>query len=157
MKKNVLIIGLVGMVAMLFAVSAWAEDKASKEECIAKANKAAELVQSAGLETALETINDKNGPFVWKDTYVFVLDLGSTEIAAHPIKPGLIGKNLMALKDVNGKMFFAEFVNTAKNGGEGWVSYMWPKPGEKTPSPKVTYVYRVPGSDAVMLAGVYED
>ncbi len=157
MKKNILYFLFVGMVAMVFAVSAWAEDKSTKEECIAKAKEAAELVQSAGVDTALETINDENGPFVWKDTYVFVLDLASNKIAAHPIKPGLIGKNLMALKDVNGKMFFAEFVNTAKNGGEGWVSYMWPKPGEETPSPKVTYVYRVPGSDAVMLAGVYED
>ena len=75
---------------------------------------------------------------------------------AHPIKPGLIGKNLMAAKDLNGKTFFAEFVNKAKNEGEGWVSYMWPKPGEKKPSPKVTYVEKVPGENVAMLAGIYE-
>jgi len=157
MKKNMLYSMVVVMAVLAFAVYAGAGDKATKDECVAKAKEAAKLVQDAGVEEALNQVNDKTGPFVWKDTYVFVLDLDSTKIAAHPIKPNLIGKNLMALKDVNGKMFFAEFVNTAKNGGEGWVSYMWPKPGEKKPSPKVTYVYRVPGANMVMLAGVYEN
>jgi len=157
MRKNVFCLVLAIMAVCAFTVSVGAGEKATKDECVAKTKEAAKLFQEAGVEEALNEINDKTGPFVWKDTYVFALNLDSTKIAAHPIKPGLIGKNLMALKDVNGKMFFAEFVNTAKNGGEGWVSYMWPKPGEKKPSPKVTYVYRVPGANMVMLAGVYEE
>ena len=60
------------------------------------------------------------------------------------------------LKDVNGKMFFAEFVNVAKDKGEGWVDYMWPKPGDKTPVPKVTYVYKVPDFPVAVAAGIYE-
>lgn len=156
MRKNVLCFVFVGMVAMAFAAHVWARDKATKDECVTKAKEAAKLVQEAGLETALETLNDKNGPFVWKDTYVFCIDLEKQYNIAHPIKPGLIGKNLMGIKDVNGTMFFAEFINKAKNEGEGWVSYMWPKPGEKKPSPKVTYVYKVPGENVAMLAGIYE-
>lgn len=156
MKKNVLCFVFVGMVAMAFAANVWAEDKATKDECVAKAKEAAQLVQEVGLEPALETLNDKSGPFVWKDTYVFCIDLDKQYNVAHPIKPGLIGKNLMGIKDVNGTMFFAEFINKAKNEGEGWVSYMWPKPGEKKPSPKVTYVYKVPGENVAMLAGIYE-
>lgn len=136
-----------------FAVAA---DKATKDECVTKCKEAAAMVQEKGLDATLEVINDKNGPFVWKDTYVFCLDLNKTCNIAHPIKPKLIGKNLMAAKDANGKLFFAEFINVAKNKGEGWVSYMWPKPGEKKPSPKVAYVYKVPGEDVAMLAGIYE-
>ena len=145
------------LAAVAFAGTGWAGDTATRDECVAKAKEAAQLVKDVGLDQALTQINDKTGPFVWKDTYVFTVDLDKTMVIAHPIKPGLIGKNLMALKDVNGKMFFAEFINTAKNGGEGWVSYMWPKPGEKQPSPKVTYVYKVPGANTVMLAGTYEN
>ena len=157
MRKKGIVAVLAVLVVAAFAVTGWADGKATKDECVAKAKEAAQLVRDVGLDEAIKKINDKSGPFVWKDTYVFTVDLDKTMVIAHPIKPGLIGKNLMALKDVNGKMFFAEFINTAKNDGEGWVDYMWPKPGEKAPSPKLTYVYKVPGGNAAMLAGVYAD
>ena len=31
--------------------------------------------------------------------------------------------------------------------GHGWVNYVWPRPGQTTPSPKSTYVVRVIGPD----------
>lgn len=156
MKKRILTSMLIVCVSIVFAGFAVAADKATKDECMAKCKEAAAMVKEKGLEATLETINDKNGPFVWKDTYVFCLDLDKTCNVAHPIKPKLIGKNLMAAKDANGKLFFAEFINVAKGKGEGWVSYMWPKPGEKTPSPKLAYVYKVPGQNVAMLAGIYQ-
>lgn len=158
MKKQNLLFG-VAVAAVLFVTCvsfAWAGEKATKEECMAQCKKAAALVKDIGLEATLKKVQDKNGPFVWKDSYIFCLDLEKTCNVAHPIKPGLIGKNLMAAKDVNGKMFFAEFINLAKGTGQGWVSYMWPKPGQQTPSPKVTYIYKVPGKPFAMLAGIYE-
>ncbi|MCP4020363.1 MAG: sodium:calcium antiporter [Desulfobacteraceae bacterium] len=133
-----------------------AQESATKEECIKMTKAAGDMVKKKGLDAALVAINDKNGPFVWKDTYVFCINMESQTVVGHPIKPGLIGKNLMGIKDVNGKMFFSEFVNVAKNKGEGWVDYMWPKPNEKKPSPKVSYIYRVPGEDLLMAAGTYE-
>ena len=50
----------------------------------------------------------------------------------------------------------AEFINVAKGKGAGWVDYMWPKPGEKKPSLKTTYVYKVPGESVIMAAGIYK-
>jgi cytochrome c len=32
---------------------------------------------------------------------------------------------------------------------------MWPKPGKRSPSKKVTYIYRVPSQDLLVGAGVY--
>jgi hypothetical protein len=32
---------------------------------------------------------------------------------------------------------------------------MWPKPGKTTPSKKISYIYRVPGHDVFVGAGVY--
>ena len=155
MKKSIQTTAIVLILITCFAALAWAEG-ATKEEVVAKCEAAGKLVKEKGLEMASQAIGDKEGPFVWKDTYVFCLDLNKTCNIAHPIKPKLIGKNLMAAKDANGELFFAEFINVAKNKGEGWVSYMWPKPGEKKPSPKVAYVYKVPGEDVAMLAGIYE-
>src|SRR5271166_6430096 len=77
---------------------------------------------------------------------------------AHPIKPDLIGKNLLETPDKgpDKKLFFKEFVALAKSKGEGWVDYMWPKPGKDAPSKKLSYIYRVPGKDVFVGAGVYE-
>jgi len=47
-------------------------------------------------------------------------------------------------------------VNLAKDRGEGWVEYMYPKPGEEAPSKKISYVYRVPGQNLFVGAGIYE-
>jgi signal transduction histidine kinase len=144
------------LIALLFSTTVIAGEDATKDECVAKTKAAAQLFQEKGLDAALEQINNKTGPFVWKNSYVFCIDLDKQCNIAHPITPALIGKNLMGAKDVNGKMFFAEFISTAKNQGEGWVSYMWPKPGETTPSLKSTFIYRVPGQNVAMLAGIYE-
>jgi signal transduction histidine kinase len=144
------------LIALLVATTVIAAEDATKEECLAKTKEAAQLVKEKGLEAALEKINDKAGPFVWKNSYVFCIDLEKQCNIAHPVTPALIGKNLMGAKDVNNVMFFAEFISVAKTQGEGWVSYMWPKPGETAPSKKATFVYRVPGQNVAMLAGIYE-
>lgn len=157
MKKS-FIVRLVVSVFMVVFVSVscgWAET-ATKEECIAKTKEAGALAASEGGDAAFAKVNDPKGPFVWKDSYVFALDMATGMVAAHPIKPKLIGKKLTGLKDIKGKMFFVEFIKVGKEKGEGWVSYWWPKPGEKKPSPKNTYVYRVPDTNILMLAGVYE-
>lgn len=155
MKKNLLKV-LVFMFAVSIIGTAGAGDFATKDECVAKCKEAAAMVKNKGLDAALSAVGDKAGPFVWKDSYVFCIDLEKKANVAHPIKPKLVGKNLMHVKDVNGKLFFAEFVNVAKSKGEGWIDYMWPKPGEKKPIQKSTYVYKVPGTSVFMAAGSYQ-
>ncbi|MEA2101450.1 MAG: cache domain-containing protein [Thermodesulfobacteriota bacterium] len=153
MKK---IISVLVVMMVFMGMQALAADMATKQECMDKCKAASDLVQKVGLDEALVTLNDKNGPFVWKDTYVFCVDMDRATVLAHPIKPVLIGKDLIGMKDANGKMFFVEFIETAKNDQQGWVEYMWPKPGEDTSSPKDTYVYRVPGRDILVAAGIYK-
>lgn len=143
-------------VCFLFSSPVMAEEKATKEECIAKTKEAAALVKEIGLPAVLEKLNDPQGPFVWKDTYVFCINSETGVMLAHPVTPKLIGKMLKGIKDSKGKMFFIQFINMGNDHGEGWVSYMWPKPGEPSPSPKISYVYKVPGEDALMIAGIYE-
>jgi cytochrome c len=62
------------------------------------------------------------------------------------------------LKDVNGKIFFMMMNNVAKEKGSGWVDFLWPKPGEKDPSLKVSSVKlcKVDGEDLVLGGGVYD-
>ena len=104
-----------------------------KRNVLPRSRRRLKLSQEIGIEAALQKIGDPNGPFVWKDTYVFCISADNGYVTAHPIKPKLVGKDLTGIKDINGKMFFLEFLNIAREKGEGWVSYMWPKPEEKEP------------------------
>ena len=141
------------MIAFFCPVNAG--EKATRDECVAKAKEAGDLIKAEGLEAAITKIQDQAGPFVWKDTYVFLMDLDG-KMLAHPVTPKLVGKTLIGLKDINGKMFVNEYIVLANDKGEGWVDYMWPKVGEKTPSKKLTYIYRVPGQSLIACAGIYE-
>ncbi|EDZ62465.1 methyl-accepting chemotaxis sensory transducer [Sulfurimonas gotlandica GD1] len=73
------------------------------------------------------------------DGYFWINDLDAV-IIDHPIKPELNGKDLSKLKDINGVELFSEFAKVAKNDGSGFVNYVWPKPGSKTPEEKISFV-----------------
>jgi len=148
---------VIVLIVLMADYSISQDNKATKKECEAKCKEAAALVKEIGLDATIKKIMEKNSSFVWKNTYVFSLELDSGTTLANPVTPGLIGVNVKKLKDINGKLFGVEFLNTAKTKGEGWVTYLWPKPGEKKPSSKMTYVYRVPNENVIMLAGIYED
>lgn len=156
--KKLAVSALVVLASLCLAAAVFAEG-ATKEECITKSKEAAKMVNDKGLAAAVQEINKKDGKFVWKDTYVFLMDLKGNMLA-HPMKPDLIGKNLMGSTDKaekgKEKLLFKEFVELAKSKGEGWVPYMWPKVGEEKPSRKISYIYRVPGKDLFVGAGIYE-
>ena len=153
--RKLMTLAIVLVVGWVLAGGA-AADTAIKAEVVAKCKQAAQMYKESGSEAALAEINNKSGAFVSDNTYVFAINLQEGKVIAHPIKPALIGKTLVGLKDIKGKMFFNEFIKVGKDQGEGWVDYMWPKPGDKKPSPKTTYVYRVEGEAVAVLAGTYE-
>ncbi|PLY09813.1 MAG: chemotaxis protein [Arcobacter sp.] len=74
-----------------------------------------------------------------KSGYFWINDTDAV-IIMHPIKPQLNGKNLDNHKDQNGKKIFHEFAQVAESNGDGFVDYVWPKPGFEKPQPKVSYV-----------------
>ncbi|HVN96484.1 MAG TPA: methyl-accepting chemotaxis protein [Syntrophorhabdaceae bacterium] len=88
--------------------------------------------------------------------YFGVSDL-TGKMIIHPIKPELEGKDMMNEKDGRGKAFFQEFVRIAKEKGEGFTQYYWPKPNETKPSPKLTYVKLFPQWGWIVFSGIYVD
>jgi signal transduction histidine kinase len=152
--RRVTILTMMFLFVLSLAGPAMAQS-ATKDECVAKCKEAAQLVNEKGLDAAIAEINKKDGKFVWKDSYVFLMDLDG-KMLAHPVSPALIGKDQMGLTDKAGKLIVKDFVEVAKTKGEGWVPYMWPKPGAEAPAKKLTYVYRVTGKNLFTAAGTYE-
>ncbi len=155
MKRTMQTTAMMVMAMMILGGFAWA-GQATKQEVVAKCEAAAELIQKKGLAAATQAISDKEGPFVWKDTYVFLMDLDG-KMLAHPIKPELTQRDdLLQVNDTAGKPLFMEFIQVAGNRGKGWVDYMWPKPGEDNPVAKSSYIYRVAGTPYFVGAGIYK-
>ncbi|WP_121628012.1 cache domain-containing protein [Poseidonibacter antarcticus] len=74
-----------------------------------------------------------------KTGYFWINDTNAV-IVMHPFKPQLNGKDLTNYKDKGGKQIFKEFADLAKAKNEGFVDYVWPKPGFETPQKKVSFV-----------------
>ena len=157
MKRLSMIICVMALV--IFLVSTLgdlraAEELATREECVVKTKHAAKLIEEIGLEAALQKMNDPNGSFMWKDTYVFCLD-ETGKVLAHKA-PQLIGYPAKDLKDINGKLYMQEILDVANTKGDGWVSYVYPKNLGATPEPKTSYVLKVPSANVIVGAGFYE-
>ncbi|MBT0961730.1 methyl-accepting chemotaxis protein [Denitromonas sp. IR12] len=86
--------------------------------------------------------------------YFWINDMSQTMIM-HPIKPALNGKDQSALKDPNGKLIFKDMIAAVKKDGKGFVDYLWPKPGEEAPQPKISFVKGFAPWNWVIGTGVY--
>ncbi len=133
------------------------EEKATPKECEKKCSEAASIIKKYGIKAAFEIIEDKEGSFVWKDSFIYILDSEKGIVLAHPYIPKMKGQLLSEISDVNGKKIFMKFMEVGKKNKNGWVNYVWFKPGEKRPSIKKTFVYKIPEHDFLILASIYED
>ncbi|MFZ0132001.1 MAG: cache domain-containing protein [Desulfobacterales bacterium] len=153
--RKLYILSLLFTVFLLAGTALAADESATKEECVMKSHEAAALITTKGLEEGIKQISNPKGPFVWKDSYVFLMNLDG-KMLAHPFQPELTKQpHVLLMTDPTDKALFVHFVNLARDVGHGWVEYMWPKPGKTTPSKKLTYIYRVPNTDVFVGAGVY--
>jgi len=88
--------------------------------------------------------------------YFWINDL-TPRMIMHPTQPQLDGQDLSGNKDPNGKYLFREFVKLCTDNGEGFVSYMWAKPGETQPTPKISFVKLYKPWGWIVGSGLYID
>jgi methyl-accepting chemotaxis protein len=88
--------------------------------------------------------------------YFWINDL-EPKMLMHPNFPKLEGKNLKDDTDPTGKHLFVEMVNIVKEKGEGFVSYMWPRPGATEAVPKLSYVKLFEPWGWIIGSGIYID
>jgi len=135
--RKVAVIVLVIMTSVVIAASVMAQS-AVKDECVALCKDAAKFINEKGFYPAVAEINNKEGKFVTKNTYVFLMDLEG-HLLAHPFNPQFIGRTLLENKDANGKLYIEECIEIAKSKGEGWTEYMHPTPEELRQRSKMSY------------------
>ncbi|MGL1903744.1 MAG: cache domain-containing protein [Fibrobacterales bacterium] len=146
----------VALLALVSVSMLSAGDKEDLQLIMKKVDQAVALVEKKGT-AAFKEFKKEKGEFRFIGTYIWIHDLSGIMLM-HPIKTKLEGKNIIGLKDGNGKRFFVEMNSKIKADGEGWVHYTWPKPGEKKRSDKVSYVKKamLKGKVVVIGSGIYD-
>ena len=111
------------------------------------------LTQEQAQAMAIKAVNDAR--YDGKE-YFWINDL-NVKLITHPFRPDLNGKDVSSVKDPDGNAVFVLFVDTVKKDGQGYLSYLWPKPGLEKPVEKVSYVTGFKPWGWVIGSGLYMD
>ncbi len=145
---------LLGIVTLAAAMAspALAAERGTAAEAEAMVKKAVAYLKTNGKAKAAEEFTSGTS-FKDRDLYVSFYDMTGTNIA-HGANAKLVGKNLIGLKDPDGKLILQMIVDVAKKG-KGWTdSYKFRDPLTEKLADKVIYVERV--DDTLIAVGVYK-
>ena len=154
---GLLVMGVLSLVPSVALGQTAPPDSARSRQIVALVDKAAALVNAQG-KAAFDEFRKKGSEWFDGQTYLFSYD-GKGNVLLNPAFPKREGTNVSGQTDANGKKFHDLMLETARTKGAGWVDYLFPKPGQTTPSHKWTYVKRVTidGAPALLGAGFYPD
>jgi cytochrome c len=153
MKKLIATMIGVSFLALMAGSISFAGEFGTAAEAEALVKKGVELIKAEGREKAFAEINNPKGKFVDRDLYIFVYDMDG-KCVAHGFNPKMIGKELLEMKDKDGKYFVKERVEIAKTKGKGWQDYKFTDPITKKIEQKSAYVEKV--ENLIVGCGVYK-
>ena len=133
------------------ALAAGPHGTATEAEALVK--RAISYIKEVGPEKAFAAFDDRSGPFVDRDLYIFVRSLDGNTVA-HGANKAMIGHTTIDLTDADGKPYNREMIQIAKTKGSGWVDYRWVNPVDKKIEQKSSYIERT--GDYVVGAGFYK-
>jgi signal transduction histidine kinase len=127
----------------------------TKPEAVAMVKRVQDMFKKEGAAATFKAVSDKsNKEFHDRDLYAFIYDM-SGRCVAHGARPALIGKNLIDIKDQDGKYLIREMITLVKGPGSGWVDYKWPNPQTNKIEDKTSYVEKL-GDNYFVGVGVYK-
>jgi cytochrome c len=139
--------------AALLATSFNAFANATAEEATAMVKKGVSFIKANGKDKGHAEISNKEGQFKKDDLYLTVYGMDGT-VRAHGANEKMIGKNLIDLKDIDGKAFVKERIELATSKGTFWQDYKFTNPVTKKIEPKAMYCEKL--DDAVVCGGIYK-
>jgi cytochrome c len=153
-KLHTIITLLGATAAAAFLTSVQAKDgNASAAEATAMVKKGVAFIKANGKDKGYAEISNKSGQFNDRDLYLVVYGLDGT-VRAHGANEKMVGKNLIELKDMDGKAFVKERVELANAKGSFWQDYKFTNPLTKKVEPKSAYCEKL--DDTAVCGGIYK-
>ncbi len=132
-------------------LAAAASERATPEEAKAMVVRAIDYYKKHGRDAALREFSRNDGSFVDRDLYVTVYALDG-RCLAH-INPRVVGKNMWDQRDVDGRYFTRERLESAREQASGWQEFKFFNPMTHKVEPKRQYWERY--DDVVFAVGAY--
>jgi cytochrome c len=147
------LLSCVLMALLVVGTTTARQKRGTSAEAEALVKKAVAYLKANGKDKAFAEFNDTKGKFVVGDLYVFVYDLNG-KCVSHGSNAKMIGKDLIGLKDADGKSFVEERVQIAKSKGSGWQNYKWNNPTTSKIEDKTAYIQKI--DDLIIGCGAYK-
>ncbi len=146
--------------ALLLAFSATdaaaqASSKGTAAEATAMVDKAIAFIKKNGREKAFAEFNNPKGQFTDRDLYVVVYSM-TGKVLSHGANAKMIGRDVIELRDVDGKFFVKERVEMMSKGpnAKGWQDYKFMNPVSRQIEPKSMFIQRF--EDMIVGCGIYK-
>jgi len=150
-KKMVMAVVVAGLFCL--AGMAGAEDRATKQEAEAMVKKAVAAYKAGGEKTFAD-FTAPSKKFVIKDLYIVAYDF-TGKCLAHGQNAKQVGKDLIGLKDPDGRAFIKERVELAKTKATFWQDYKFTDPLTKKVLAKQMYCEKADDKN-IICGGVYK-
>jgi cytochrome c len=155
MKTKKLLPLMVGALCLAaFQTTAFAQERATKEEAKLMVDAAVAHVKKVGPEQAFKDFTVDKANWAKKDLYVFAYNMKG-DCIANGGNDKFVGQNLIDLKDPTGKPIVKELIQTASSSGQGWVEYEWAHPQTKKVEAKASYVQKLANYEGLVGVGAY--
>ena len=154
MPRHPMLHASLAALALAFAATA-AHANATREQAVAMVKKGVNFIKTNGTDKGYAEISNKSGQFIDRDLYLVVYGLDG-KCLAHGANEKQIGRDLIELKDIDGKPFVRERVEMARAKPAGfWQDYKFTNPVSKKIEPKTMYCERL--DETIVCGGVYKD
>jgi len=132
----------------------YGSDHATAKQAEAMVKKGVAFIKANGKENGYAEITSKQSRFRDRDLYLVVYGLDGM-VWAHGANEKMVGKNLIDLRDIDGKEFVKERVELGKTKESFWQNYKFTNPVDKKVEAKTMYCERL--EDTVVCGGIYKD
>ena len=148
------VVGFAFALAAVFGTQPALADNATKDDAVATVKKGIAFIKATGKDKAYAAITAKDPQFVKHDLYLTVYGMDG-KCLAHGANEKQVGRDLIDLKDIDGKAFIRERVELGKSSPKGfWQDYKFTNPTTKKIEPKQMYCERL--DDTLVCGGIYK-
>lgn len=145
---------ILALAATVFAASLGAaEQRVTAKEAEAMVKMGVAYIKANPRDKAMADITDKKGKFVDRELYLTVYTPDGTAMA-HGANEKFIGKNMIELRDADGKEHIRERMEMAKTKATFWQDFKFVNPVTKKMEPKSMYCERT--NDLIVCGGIYK-
>lgn len=139
--------------ATCLSASAFAQTPAEARQFL---DKALVHVKTVGLQKAAGDFNTDLDRWMVGPLFVVMIGFDGTSLA-NSSNPRTSGRNIMEMKDADGKQFVRESISrTSKSDDVISVEFKWVNPASKQLEQRVALVRRVPGESAYVGSGYFK-